>query len=127
MICAAQTGFVASPAVTTPPGEDGGVNETWQLPADDETIAQDALFGWRGSGIVLFGDYRNERWTVSRGWIEGDSLANIRRWTFAAPSAFAGQVRRLVLEATNDGTIARVAGGDALRWAQHQTASESIA
>ncbi|MFM9107363.1 MAG: hypothetical protein ACKOWF_11775, partial [Chloroflexota bacterium] len=81
------------------------MNETWEVPANDDAFTRDALFGWRGSSVVVFGDYRDERWTVSRGWIEGDALRNIRRWTFGAPSAFAGQVRRLVLDATNDPTL----------------------
>jgi hypothetical protein len=96
------------------------VNETWPHPAQpgDDGNAQDVLYGWRGAEIVLLGEYRDERWTVARGWIAGDALTNIRRWTFAAPSAFAGQVRRLVLEATNDSAVAREAGSDALRWAE---------
>jgi hypothetical protein len=103
------------------------VNEIWERSADDDAFTRDEVFGWRGSSVVLFGDYHDERWTVSRGWIEGDALKNVRRWTFAAPSAFAGQVRRLVLEATNDGTMARLVSSDALRWAEQQAASQPLA
>lgn len=103
------------------------MNETWERPANDDAFVRDALFGWRGSSVVLFGDYRDERWTVSRGWVEGDALKDVRRWTFAAPSAFAGQVRRLVLEATNDGTMARLVSGDALHWAEQQATSQPLA
>ena len=105
------------------------MNETWELPANDSdhAFSRDALFGWRGSSVVLLGDYRDERWTVSRGWSEGDALRDIRRWTFAAPSAFAGQVRRLVLEATNDATMARLVSDDALHWAEQQAANQPLA
>jgi hypothetical protein len=85
--------------------------------AEEAQAPSDALYGWRGGGIVLLGDYRDERWTIARGWVTADAMTDVRRWTFAAPSAFAGQVRRLVLEASGDGALARVRGAEALRWA----------
>jgi hypothetical protein len=76
-----------------------------------------ALFGWTGGGIVLFGERDGERWIVARAWRKGDALTDVRRWSFAAPAMFVRQVRRLVLEATDDATAARTAGSDAERWA----------
>lgn len=75
------------------------------------------LFAWRGGAIVLLGEYRDDRWTVARGWMKADALTDVRRWTFAAPAAFAGQFRRLVLEATDDAATARARGAEALAWA----------
>lgn len=76
-----------------------------------------AVFAWRGSGVVVLGDYHDDRWVVSRGWLKADAMTDIRRWTFAAPTAFSGQVRRLVLEATGDGALARDRSAEALAWA----------
>jgi hypothetical protein len=74
------------------------------------------LFGWTGGGIVLFGERDGERWIVARAWRKGDALTDVRRWSFAAPALFVRQVRRLVLEATNDATAAKAVGSDAERW-----------
>ncbi len=84
---------------------------------DAAQTPQATLFVWRGGGVVVLGDYHDDRWVVSRGWLKADALTDVRRWTFAAPSAFAGQVRRLVLDATGDGALARANGADALDWA----------
>jgi hypothetical protein len=84
---------------------------------DAAQVAPSSLFGWRGGGVVLLGDYADDRWTIARGWLGADGLTDVRRWTFAAPSAFAGQVRRLVLEATDDAALARARGAEALVWA----------
>ncbi len=93
---------------------------------DDTQTSATTFFGWRGGGVVLLGDYHDDRWIVSRGWLKADALTDIRRWTFAAPSAFSGQVRRLVLEATGDGPQARLCGAEALAWA-NEAAERSAA
>lgn len=76
------------------------------------------LFGWQDGIVVLIGEHRDERWTVARAYRRADAMTDVRRWTFAAPSAFAGQVRRLVLEATGDSARSREAWEDARCWAE---------
>ena|SRR5687767_1493301 len=84
------------------------------------SVERDAasLFMWRGAGIVLFGAYEEGRWVLARGWLAGDRLEHVRRWSFAQPIPFSGQVRRLVMEAQSDFTIAREEGFRALAWAE---------
>jgi hypothetical protein len=79
---------------------------------------QTTLFAWRGSGIVLFGERNDDRWILARGWLNADRLEDVRRWSFAQPVAFSGQVRRLVKEATGDVNHARDEGHRALAWAE---------
>ncbi len=76
------------------------------------------LFAWSGGEIVLFAERSADRWIVARGWRHGDRLEHVRRWSFADPIRFAGQIRRLVREATHDTTEASGAFHDALNWAQ---------
>jgi hypothetical protein len=76
------------------------------------------LFMWRGAGIVLFGAFEDGRWVLARGWLTGDRLEHIRRWSFAQPIPFSGQVRRLVMDAQVDFSIAREEGFRALAWAE---------
>lgn len=75
-----------------------------------------SLFLWRGHGIVLLGQYSEGRWVLARGWVTADALEYVRRWSFASPGPFAGQVRRLVAEATGDQVTARVESARALSW-----------
>ena len=84
------------------------------------SVERDAapLFLWLGAGIVLFGAYEEGRWVLARGWLAGDRLEHVRRWTFAQPIPFSGQVRRLIMEAQDDFTIAREEGFRALAWAE---------
>ena len=77
-----------------------------------------ALYLWRGGGIVLLGEREDGRWVLARGWLEGDRLEHIRRWSFAQPIPFSGQVRRLVLEASGDATFSREEGLRALAWTE---------
>jgi hypothetical protein len=77
-----------------------------------------ALFMWHGAGIVLFGEREGDRWILARAWLCGDALEHVRRWSFAQPLLFSGQVRRLVMEATADFTLARDEGMRALTWAE---------
>jgi hypothetical protein len=79
---------------------------------------QSSLFTWRGSGIVLFGERNDDRWILARGWLNADRLEDVRRWSFAQPVAFSGQVRRLVKEATGDASHARDESHRALSWAE---------
>jgi hypothetical protein len=74
------------------------------------------LFAWSGGGIVLLGERTADRWVVARGWCQGDRLTDVRRWFFADPRAFAGQIRRLAHDATGDHGAARAAAADALAW-----------
>jgi hypothetical protein len=76
------------------------------------------LFMWRGSGIVLIGERDNDRWVLARGWLQGDRLEYVRRWSFAQPIPFSGQVRRLVMEASGDFGQARDEGLRALSWTE---------
>ncbi len=76
------------------------------------------MFMWRGAGIVLFGVHEDGRWVLARGWLAGDRLEHIRRWSFAQPIPFSGQVRRLVMEAQDDFALARDEGFRALAWAE---------
>jgi hypothetical protein len=76
-----------------------------------------ALFAWRGNGIVLLGEHEGDRWIVARAWRQGDALTDVRRWSFAAPAMFSGQIRRLVFEASGDPAAAKAAGADARSWA----------
>src|SRR5690606_28836574 len=80
--------------------------------------ATGTLFMWRGNGIVLFGTEEDGRWVLARGWIEGEHLQHVRRWSFAAPIPFSGQVRRLVQEATGDTAQAEREGMRALGWTE---------
>ena len=74
------------------------------------------LFAWSGGGVVLLGERSADRWVVARGWRQDDRLSDVRRWSFAEPRAFAGQVRRLAHEATEDHSAGRAAGAAALAW-----------
>jgi hypothetical protein len=78
--------------------------------------AVDSLFMWRGHGIVLLGQYQDGRWVLARGWAAADALEDVRRWSFAAPGPFAGQVCRLVAEATGDQRMGRDERARALIW-----------
>ena len=75
------------------------------------------LFAWRGDEIVLFGERNGDAWILARGWVFGDRLVDVRRWTFGTPASLAGQVRRLAREATGNQTIAAAAAAAALDWA----------
>lgn len=76
------------------------------------------LFMWRGGGIVLIGEHENGRWVLARSWLHADRLADVRRWSFAQPIPFSGQVRRLVMEANGDFATAREEGFRALAWTE---------
>lgn len=76
------------------------------------------LFAWGGGGIVLLGERVDARWVLARGWREGDRLDDVRRWSFADRRAFAGQVRRLVRDATGDTACAVATASAALAWAE---------
>lgn len=76
------------------------------------------LFMWRGNGIVLIGTYGDNRWVLARAWLQGDRLEHVRRWSFAQPLRFSGQVRRLITEANDNATLARDEGLRALAWAE---------
>lgn len=86
-------------------------------PASILSVVPD-LFLWRGHGIVLLGEYADGRWVLARGWAAADALEHVRRWSFASPGAFAGQVRRLVTEASRDPLAGRAESARALAWTQ---------
>ena len=73
---------------------------------------------WRGDGIVLIGTHEDDRWVLARAWLQGDRLEHVRRWSFAQPIRFSGQVRRLVMEANDNVALARDEGLRALAWAE---------
>ena len=86
------------------------------LTAQQHDVEASSLFMWRGHGIVLLGQRSAGRWVLARGWVTGDALEHVRRWSFAAPGPFAGQVRRLVAEASGDQVVARDESARALVW-----------
>ena len=92
-------------------------------PVDPRITAGDALFGWRGDGIVLIGEQDNACWVLARGWRTGDRLTDVRRWCFDDTARFVAQVRRLVADATGDVTRAVTAAAAAADWVQLRTAA----
>jgi hypothetical protein len=76
------------------------------------------LFMWRGNGIVLMGTLDAGRWILARAWLQGDRLEYVRRWSFAQPIPFSGQVRRLIMEASGNVALARDEGLRALAWTE---------
>jgi hypothetical protein len=90
-----------------------GIRQSTTAQANVETPC---LFMWRGHGIVLLGEFCDGRWILARGWVTGDALEHVRRWSFAAPGPFAGQVRRLVTEASHDQIAGRNESDRALVW-----------
>jgi hypothetical protein len=82
------------------------------------TRATAGLFTWRGNGIVLIGTREDDRWVLARAWLEGDRLLHVRRWSFTQPIPYSGQVRRLIMEANGNFTLARDEGRRALAWAE---------
>lgn len=93
-------------------------HERERRPTSELTASGERLFAWSGGGIVLIGDYAAGRWTLARGWRRADALTDVRRWAFTTPRSFAGQVRRLVLEACADPRTADGESGSALAWAE---------
>lgn len=93
-------------------------------PVHDPVAAPD-LFAWGGGGIVLLGELVDARWVLARGWHQGDRLSDVRRWSFTDPRAFAGQVRRLVHDATGDPAAGRRAAVAASAWLTAHDAPES--
>jgi hypothetical protein len=77
-----------------------------------------SLFMWRGNGIVLIGTREEGRWILARAWLEDDRLQHTRRWSFAQPIPYSGQVRRLIMEANGNFQLARDEGLRALAWAE---------
>jgi hypothetical protein len=86
--------------------------------SDHEIVVSECLFAWRGAGIVLMGERNEGAWVLARGWRSADRLTDIRRWVFADPAKFVGQVRRLVLEATENSSQAVNAANAAGGWIQ---------
>ncbi len=85
-------------------------------PAPNGTASE--LFMWRAGCILLLGEREDEHFILARSWLHGDCLAHVRRWRFAAPVPFSGQVRRLVMEACGDPALARDQGLRARDWAE---------
>ena len=85
------------------------------LPVSAQTAT---LFMWRGSGIVLLGEPCDGRWVLARAWLQGDRLEYVRRWSFAEPISFSRQVRRLVMDASGNSSLARDEGHRALSWTE---------
>ncbi len=75
------------------------------------------LFAWRGDEVVLLAHRTPGGFVLARGWAYDDRLVDIRRWSFPAPAALAGQIRRLTREATGNHRIAAEAATAALAWA----------
>lgn len=82
--------------------------------------AEGDLFAWRGDEVVLLAQRTPLAFVLARGWAYDDRLVDIRRWSFPAPAALAGQVRRLAREATGNHRVAAAAATAALAWAHAQ-------
>ena len=85
-----------------------------------QMAADGGLFAWRGDEVVLLAEHTPAAFVLARGWAYGDRLVDIRRWSFPAAAALAGQVRRLAREATGNQRIAAEAATAALVWAHAQ-------
>ncbi len=85
-----------------------------------DTDKQEAIFAWRGDRVVLLVERAESSWVVARGWRRGDRLVDIRRWSFSSPQLLAGQVRRLVREATGNHRDADATATALLAWAAEQ-------
>lgn len=94
-----------------------------QFTVQHTNIGATSLYMWRGHGIVLFGEFCDGRWILARGWVTGDALEHVRRWSFAASGPFAGQVRRLVTEASSDQVAGRNESDRALAWVSSITSA----
>jgi hypothetical protein len=96
------------------------MNEPTITPIAPEGVASPTthLFMWRGNGIVLMGTLDAGRWILARAWLQGDRLEYVRRWSFAQPIPFSGQVRRLIMEASGNVALARDEGLRALAWTE---------
>src|SRR5215203_2468467 len=96
------------------------MNEPTIIPIASEGVASPTthLFMWRGNGIVLMGTLDAGRWILARAWLQGDRLEYVRRWSFAQPIPFSGQVRRLITEASGNLALARDEGLRALTWTE---------
>jgi hypothetical protein len=96
------------------------MNEPTITPIAPDGVASPTshLFLWRGNGIVLMGTLDAGRWILARAWLEGDRLEYVRRWSFAQPIPFSGQVRRLITEASGNAALARDEGLRALAWTE---------
>ncbi|HET8523591.1 MAG TPA: hypothetical protein VFL82_10165 [Thermomicrobiales bacterium] len=86
-------------------------------PSGSSLRVSDALFAWRGGQVALLGERTDDHWVLARGWPEEDRLADIRRWYFSSPEAFATQVFRLVREATCNIAESTHVRDAALTWA----------
>jgi len=85
-------------------------------PMREATISVE-LFAWQNEAIVLLAERAGDHWVIARGWRTGDALRDVRCWTFASPRTFAGQVRRLIADATGDHRHAAEMSAAALTWA----------
>jgi hypothetical protein len=96
------------------------MNEPIIIPIARHSVASPTanLFMWRGNGIVLIGTHDDGRWILARAWLQGDRLEYVRRWSFAQPIPFSGQVRRLITEASGNVALARDEGLRALAWTE---------
>ena len=87
------------------------------------TDEREAIFTWRGGGVVLIAERSDSAWVVARGWLHGDQLTDIRRWSFSSSQLLAGQIRRLVREATRNHLDADAAVAEIVAWAARQAPS----
>ena len=81
------------------------------------------LFLWRSPSVVLMGQMEGDRWIVSRGWIRGDTLSHVRRWSFSSAAGLCTQIHRLAFEATASRPEAEAAGAAARTWASMTASS----
>jgi hypothetical protein len=94
-----------------------------------DRIQQDALlFAWRDDRIVLLVERASigEGWSVARGWRSADRLTDVRRWHYAASGPMAGQVRRLVDEASSDPSLARRVSTAVSAWVAGDQTTASV-
>jgi hypothetical protein len=110
---------VRRPGATSPPPAPEAAPR--REPAELTSAEDGGLFAWHGGGVVLLGERvtssGGDRWVLARGWSQADRLEHVRRWSFASPERFAGQVRRLVRDATGDLPMSTALARQALVWA----------
>jgi hypothetical protein len=82
--------------------------------------ATGTIYAWRGDEIVLFAERNDGAWILARGWLFGDRLTDVRRWTFGTAEALVGQVRRLARDATGNQTLAAEAAAAARDWTRRE-------
>jgi len=90
----------------------------------DREIGEEYLFTWSDGRAVLIAERTPEGVTLARAWRSGDGLRDVRRWRFVEPKRFAGQIRRLVRDATGSDATGLAVAAQAATWLALQPGPE---